>query len=244
MKIITNRAMQINEAIDMATAEIQAGARSMVLHTVFGSIPVEVFNGTPGFDHSETYSWQTCPPSDWVVANRNKKFDWYIKINYMRGMEQVLLRVQLIRELATVMYRTLNISRCSPNSTMVSMFVYEYLCAFHANDISYSEFNDAYIKLRSRGLKKIGSYNVIRREISKAFKNETISRDMVYDSYMKLFKDEGFSADSFGNRFYDIMAASVMIRGTGYRDRYLDVMSKEGFTDPYSLIKTVITEEK
>lgn len=246
MKIITKRAMTINEAVDFATADIQVGARSMVLQTVFGDIPVEVFDGTPGFDYSETYSWKSCYPSEWVVSNRNRNFDWYIKINYKRGMDPILLRVQLIRELSTVMYRTLDMSHSSPNSSLVSMFAYEYLRAFHANDsyISYSEFSDAYIKLRSKGMKRIGSSNTIRKEISKAFKNEAVSRDMVYDACMKMFREEGFSVGSFGNRFYDVMAASVILKGTGCRDRYQDIMAKEGDIDPYNLIKTVITKEK
>lgn len=243
MKITTVMEMDIKTAVDYAVNEIRLGTFGFVIPTEFGRIPVEVVRARPIFDVTTACQWDESPSSEFVMRNRTGDYQWYVKIRYINGMDPILLRIQLIRELSTVMYWSLSTAGRTLDQHLVNALTREYVLSFHCHDhdINRSRFINAYTKVHGGmavRLSKTAS-QAIKGEMTRAFDaEETISRH-VNNELMRKYRELGFYHRGFGNSFYDLMAASLAACSEIDREKYEEMSDGNETISAYNLIKRI-----
>lgn len=244
MKITTVLKMDIKTAVDYAVNEILVGAVGFFVPTEFGRIPVEVIRRKPTFDTVTTCRWIDSPATKFVMRNKSEQYDWYVEIHYISGMDPILLRVQLIRELTTVMYRSLHAEGRAPKQHLVNALTREYVLAFHGYDIDFNKtkFINAYAKVRGGMAAKLSqsTSKTIKNEMARAFDAEETISNLGKNECMKNYRQLGFSTGSFGNSFYDLMASSLMTSSKVFHEKYDELDDKIDDISAYNLIQQVL----
>lgn len=243
MKITTVKKMDIKTAVDYAVNEILLGAVGFFVPTEFGRIPVEVIHKKPTFDLVTTCRWADSPATEFVMRNRGRQYDWYVEIHYISGMDPILLRVQLIRELITVMYRTLNTEGKAPKQQLVNALTREYVLEFHGYDVDFNKikFINAYAKVHGGMAAKLSqsTRKTIKNEMTRALDAEEMMSNLSKNECMKNYRQLGFSSGFFGNSFYDLMASSLMPCSNIFREKYDELSDKIDDISAYNLIQEI-----
>lgn len=243
MKITTVVAMDIKTAVDYTVKEILLGASGLIVPTEFGRIPVEVVRGKPIFDMISACRWNDCPTTKFVMGIRGDDHEWYVQVRYIDGMDPILLRVQLIRELTAVMYRTLSDGGRLPEEHLVNALTREYVLSYHSSDyeVNRIRFISAYARAHGGIAVKLShaASKVIKNEMARAFDAEETISKLGKNECMKNYRELGFRNGNFGNSFYDLIAASLMTQFEGIREKYNMVADTDEDISAYNLIKRV-----
>lgn len=243
MKITTVKKMDIKTAVDYAVNEILLGAVGFFVETEFGRIPVEVIRRKPTFDMVTTCRWIDSPATKFVMRNKSQQYDWYVEIHHISGMDPILLRVQLIRELTTVMFRSLSTEGRAPKQHLVNALTREYVLAFHGYDVDFNKikFVNAYAKVHGGMAAKLSqsTRKTIKSEMTRALDAEEMMSNLSKNECMKNYRQLGFSTGSFGNSFYDLMASSLMTSSNVFHEKYDELSDKTDDIYAYNLIREI-----
>lgn len=215
-KVITKvAAMNIQDAVEYTVDKIELGFTGFIVQTEFATIPVEVRNATPCIGSGHASGWKTIYPTEFMIKNRDGKYEWYVLIDYKKNQSRELTRMQVVGTFCQIMYcelrnhNSLLIAKDAIakeiKAALIKLYYECFVCAGSSNIEYWSRelacIQDGWM----RGNFNTSKFRALKMATRQHYEDMMIMADMVIDSNMSNFKSCGFKYNAFGNKFYDFI---------------------------------------